>query len=783
MKIRHIILSALFIFGTAVTAHAAETVTSPDGNITLTLSADNGQITYDVTSGGQTVMQGSRLGITFENTDFSEGVTLASRQDSEINETYPMISGKAAVYTNHANEAVFTFEKYGDTLDLYARVYNDGVAFRYGYGRDTRALGEATSFHFPHNVTSWMMEYERCYEQFYLPDTLESANGGTYGMPMTVELSGGKYAMITEANLDSSYTGSVLYMDNGTPRVAFEPKQTEPVNIAAPFLSPWRAVVIGDLNTIVTTQMIENLNEPCQISDTSWIKPGISAWTWFNGDPTNDPETYKRYIDFAAEMGWQYVLLDEGWQPLKSNENGRKSYEGTEWWAQEVIDYASERGIGLIVWAPYWDLDTAEKRNRLNEWAAMGIKGVKVDFFDNETQEMLKLYDEITRQTAQLHLLVNYHGCNKPTGERRTWPHLLTREGVYGTEHFMSGEGWGPTAQHNCTLPFTRNAVGPMDYTPAITNYNGKNFFSAGQKAALPIIFESGIQCLSDKPDNYRQSPLYLLFKNFPASWDETRLLSGKIGESVVMLRRKGSDYYIGVTGLGEAEDITVDFLASDRPYHMTIYRDGDSDTDIKVENEIVRNGDIITIPELPNGGAAIKITPLDGSELWDINGHWSQSLVSSLSANGRLNDYFGAEMKPDDKITRGEFVMMLCSAMGIDAPVRTPKFYDSTNTREKNYIAAAVERGIISGISDTDFAPNALITREQAAAIVGRYLQLAGGINLKFPDSADISDYAKMYVSVCADKGIISGYEDGAFRPKNNITRAETAAILSKCE
>ncbi|MBQ9599178.1 MAG: glycoside hydrolase family 97 N-terminal domain-containing protein, partial [Clostridia bacterium] len=141
MKIRHIILTALFIFGTAVTAHAAETVTSPDGNITLTLSADSGQITYDVTSGGQTVMKGSRLGITFESMDFSEGVTLVSRQDSEINETYPMISGKAAVYTNHANEAVFTFEKYGDTMDLYARVYNDGVAFRYGYGRDTRALG------------------------------------------------------------------------------------------------------------------------------------------------------------------------------------------------------------------------------------------------------------------------------------------------------------------------------------------------------------------------------------------------------------------------------------------------------------------------------------------------------------------------------------------------------------------------------------------------------------------------------------------------------------------
>lgn len=784
MKIRYIILTALLIFSAALTANAAETVTSPDGSIGLTLSVDDGQITYDVTKNGAEVLRNSALGITFESTDFTDDVALVSRADNEINETYPMISGKASVYTNNANEAVFTFEKYGDTLDLYVRAYNDGVAFRYGYGKDTRALGEGTRFAFPTSgLTAWAMEYERCYEQFYLPQTLAGMNG-VYGMPMTVKLNNSLYAMLAEANLNSSYSGSVLNASGGSLRVEFEPKQTEPVTITSPFLSPWRAVVIGDLNTIAATEMIENLSDACKLSDTDWIKPGVSAWTWFNGDPTNDPETYKRYIDFAAEMGWQYVLLDEGWQPLKSNENGRKSYEGTEWWAQEVINYASERGIGLIVWAPYWDLDTAEKRNRLNEWASMGIKGVKVDFFDNETQEMLKLYDEITRQTAELHMIVNYHGCNKPTGERRTWPHLITREGVYGTEHFMSGEGWGPTAAHNNTLPYTRNAVGPMDYTPAITNYNGKNFFSAGQKAALPIIFESGIQCLSDKPDNYRQSPLYPLFKNFPASWDQTRLLSGKIGESVVMLRRKGSNYYVGVICNEQAtEDITVDFLESGRTYHMEIYRDGANDTEIKAERETVKNGDIITIPMLSHGGAAIKITPLDGSELWDINGHWSQPIVKNLADRGKLNDYFRAEMQPDAKITRGEFVMMLDTAMGIDAPVDTPRFWDSVNTREKNYIAAAVNHGIISGISDSEFAPDALITREQAAAIVGRYLGLAGGINLKFPDSSEISDYAKMYVSVCADKGIINGYEDGTFRPKNNITRAETAAILSKCE
>ena len=178
------------------------------------------------------------------------------------------------------------------------------------------------------------------------------------------------------------------------------------------------------------TQLAENLCPPSEISDDSWIRPGIADWTWFNGDPTNDPAVYKEYIDFAAEMDWQYILLDEGWQPLKSNIDGRKSYEGLSYWTQEVLDYASSKGIGVFVWAPYWDLDTPEKRERLAEWADMGIKGVKIDFFNSETQETLALCDEITEEAARLRLMVNLHGCNKPSGERRTYPNLITREGV-----------------------------------------------------------------------------------------------------------------------------------------------------------------------------------------------------------------------------------------------------------------------------------------------------------------------------------------------------------------
>lgn len=778
----------IFILGIMILSSAAacaeERVTSPDGNTTAVLSEENGTLTYTVYSGGNEIIRAQGLGIRLSDVDFTSGVSIASRSDNTINETYEMVTGKEKTYTNKANESVFTITKDGEEMQLYIRAYDDGAAYRYGLNRDAQAVSENTVFTFGSSTSDvWAMEYEKCYEQFYNRNTLTGLSG-IYGMPMTAKINDYQYAMLAEAELNGSYAGSVLRADgSGRLYLEFEPKQQENVVISSPFLSPWRAIAVGGLDDIVQTELIENLCAPSKIEDTSWIEPGVSSWTWFNGDPTNDPEIYKQYIDFSAEMGWKYVLLDEGWQSGTVDEYGRKTYSGIESWTQDVIDYASSKGIGVIVWSTYWDLDTLEKRERLKEWASMGIKGVKIDFFDSETQPMLQLYDEITRETAELHLLVNYHGCNKPTGERRTWPHLVTREGVYGNEHFQSGGDWGPTAEHNCTLPFTRNVVGPMDYTPAISNYNGKNYFSNAHKAALPIIFESGIQCFSDKPDIYRQSVLYNYFKYFPTVWDETKLISGSIGERVVIMRRSGDTYYIGsICNAQTEQDIELDFLPDGQKYAMEVYSDGANDTEVVYSLETVDKNSIITLRQLNHGGAAIKIYPIWGSIINDISGHWSEGLVRELESSGRLNGYFCGNFMPDEKITRGEFVMMLCTAMGVDVSVKTPVFGDSVNSRAKNYIAAAVDLGIINGMTDTEFAPDEPITREQAAAVIGRALDLAGGINLGFADRNEISDYAKMYVSVCAEKGIIEGYDDGTFRPLNNITRAETAAILSRC-
>jgi len=577
---------------------------------------------------------------------------------------------------------------------------------------------------------------------------------------------------------------------NGVFRVAFEPKQVTPIEITAPFFSPWRVMAIGTPSDIVETQMFENLSPPCQISDTSWIKPGISSWTWFNGDPTGDPDVYKRYIDFSAEMGWEYVILDEGWQPRVADAegpppyDGRKSYAGITDWVPELVKYAEVRNVGVIVWSAWWDLDTPEKRVRLKEWADIGIRGVKLDFFNEETQQMLTLYDTITRETAELRLPVNYHGCHKPAGERRTWPHLVTREGVYGAEHYISGPGWGPTAEHDCSLPFTRNAVGPMDYTPAVSDYYGNSFVTDAHKGALAVVFESGIQCFSDKPDVYRSSGLYDLFVNIPAAWDNSKLLDGFPGRYAVMLRQKGGEYYIGsICNEQRTVDVTLDFLDENLQYTAEIFTDAADGSGVIKKLWKVKYNDILTLPQLEAGGAAMVIKP-QPAPLYDFDRHWAKEYMDFLTDNGLLCGYFYGMSFYDfeEPITRAEFVAMLTSAFKVKLETGTPEFYDSVNHWTKNYIYTSSKNELVNGTGESMFAPDGLITREQALTIIGRMTEVDGVFpQLGFSDAAEISDYALPHVAGCVAKLILLGYPDNTFRPKNNITRAEAATIISR--
>lgn len=411
MKLKAMIVTAAVITAAGGSVYAAELVSSPDDSIKAELSFDGGHISYTAEKNGVAVLAPSPLGIRFEDADFTENISFVSREDHYIDERYEAVSGKTRQHINKANESVFTLWKDGRELKLYVRAYNDGVAIRYGYDSATLAYGEATAYNFAggdHKV--WAQIHEHAYENYYKPNTLMSLTD-SYGMPLTIQINDSLYAMVTEAELNGSYAGAVLKADGkGSLKIEYEKTQKGAVEISQGFLSPWRVTVIGTLSYIAQTYLPENLCKPSQLSDCSWIKPGVSGWTWFNGDPTNDPEVYKQYIDFSAEMGWDYVLLDEGWQPLDHEIDSKKSYSGIQSWTKDIIDYAASKNIGIFVWSTSWDLDTPEKRARLREWAEMGIKGVKVDFFDSESQQTLRLYDAITEETAQLRLMVNYHG-------------------------------------------------------------------------------------------------------------------------------------------------------------------------------------------------------------------------------------------------------------------------------------------------------------------------------------------------------------------------------------
>lgn len=752
-------------------------VASPNGNIEMTAYLIDGQLKYTVSCGGQEVVYTSCAGIITTDCDFSNGLEFADMQSDKINESYTMPAGKANTYVNNCNELKLTFKKGSSQMDFYMRAYNDGAAFRYGLSNETEIIREVSSFNFGSSLTASVMEYERAYENPYKTVDMK-ALAGTYAMPFLVWRSPDLYALVFEADLNGSYCGSALTADgSGELKICFDPKQTTNVYAKNDFTSPWRAFAIGNADSIANTQMPENLNPPCAIDDTSWIVPGACAWTWYNGDPTDDPETYKKYIDFACEAGWKYILLDEGWQPRSVQITDKRSYEGVYDWAKEIIAYAAEKNIGILVWSTWWDLETPEQRTRLVEWAQMGIKGVKIDFFDSETQETLILMDTLTRECAELHLMVNYHGCNKPSGERRTYPNVVSKEAVYGTEHFLSGEGWGPTAEHNCILPFTRNAVGPMDHTPSLSTDMGKGFETDGQRCALAVVFESGVQVFSDKAEIYENSNAYDFFKNIPVSWDASRLISGVPGRYVTMLRQKGNSYYIGsICNEQYTEDIKADFLPAGK-YKCEIYYDGENGIEKRVR--AVENDDILTIANLYHGGTAIKLTPWYGEYFDDISSHWCREYVEAMEAAEKLNNYFYGTFEPDKPITRAEFVKMLLTAYDISISEGVSRFADSVNHFAKNDIYTATQIDIINGVSEYEFEPDSPILREQAAVIIGRKRNLSGSKNLGFDDKDDISPYAAEYIDACVKNGIIMGYEDNTLRPRNNITRGEAAAMI----
>ena len=618
-------------------------VVSPDNNIQMSmrLTEDYGLVYEAAKNGKAFITEGSVLGLKTSGIDTTEGLTFVSAEETEIDETYETYSGKFSEIRNHANELKLTFT---DSTDQYlysviARVYDDGAAFRYeldaAEGNDKSSVSitdEMSTVNIPEGAVTWSFENGGSYEDEYHRSTMEEL-GGTPAIPILYQADD-LYVLFNEADLiGSDFCGSRFRTEAGssTFELDFAREQSGPVSVQLPFESPWRYAVAGDLGTIIENTMAENLS-PAPNEETyhysEWVEPGIASWTWLAEGETREGQenidAIKSYIDMAAELGWKYFLWDDGWQTDPAN-NVMNPH------AQEVIDYAAERGIGILVWVNEdYIADDNAREMRFKMWSEMGIKGIKADFFDGEQQTEIAEYEAIYEDLAKYKMVGIMHGCNKATGETRTYPHILSREAIRGDE-FVNRQA---SVQEQLTiLPYIRCASGPADYTPLVDLPNkwtgepiGGTDKTIGSQLTIPILIESGIPCMADKDTTYLREDLRGLFEDLPAAWDETRFIDGEVGEYITMARRSGDTWYIAGNTNNDARTERIDFadyIGERDEYLAQIWYDGPDEndrTDITAEQFSVTAADSIDVNVARKGGFTIKLTKTGETEAEDIS-------------------------------------------------------------------------------------------------------------------------------------------------------------------
>lgn len=590
--------------GTSVTA-GHHPVTSPDGHLRAAVHlGSSGSLLLDLDFQGVRLFSDSRLGLITSWAAFDQELTIARVRHRPIDEAFRLLSGKTSAVRSQANELVVTAGRGDVELDVVVRVADDGFALRYcvpGAG-DLRVEQELTAWQLATDRPwrSWSQAWVANYEGFYLPR--QGLPSGEVNFPLLLRSPGRAWVLLTEADVDGASCGSHLRCDPSHPGelgLVAAVDQVNPIVCRRPWSSPWRvAIVTADLGALVESNLIECLSRPAELADASFVRPGRVYWSWWAGAPQEELAPHLAYLETAAEMGWEYYLADAGWR---------------EEWLPELVARGRDRGVGIFVWFHHRDLaHEAERAARLDRLVDVGVRGVKVDFFDSDAQERIALYDAIAEDCAARRLLVNYHGATKPSGERRRWPHLLTREGVYGAEQYKSH--LGPTAEHNCTLPYTRNVIGPMDYTPlSFSQCRGQT--TLAHQLALPIVFESGLQHLSDPPEALSAyGPGVALLSACPAAWDETRFLAGSPGREVVLARRRESEWFLGaIQARDEPREIEValSFLARGR-WQVRTFSDlpGGQSPGIASETRTVEPDDRLHLDLEPWGGASAWFTP-----------------------------------------------------------------------------------------------------------------------------------------------------------------------------
>ena len=546
-------IGLFLILATIVITASAQRLMSPNGK--LSLEAKNGQ--WVIAFKGQPVLEMKAA---------EAAISLKELKAKKVKADYMMIEGKRSHCMNEANEY-----RVGD---MTLRLYNDGLAYRY-----EQPVKEQAAYVIPEGTKRWIMQWTDGAENFYPLTTTykekaqrsfsavsKDADGNCvrWSFPALVELKDGVFALLTEANIEKGQSASSMYNEGEVYRVV----QDEGENKGH---TPWRLVILGSLGDVVESTLVTDVSEPCKLEDTSWIKPGVVSWVyWAYNHGSDDYNIIKKYTDLAATLKLPYVLIDAEWDRMKDGKT-----------VEDAVAYANSKGVKPMIWynssvgwvdgapTPKFRLNKPEDREKEFAWCEkIGVAGVKIDFFSGENQRNMDYCIDLMESAARHHLLVNFHGATVPRGWQRTYPNLLSTEGVYGAEWYNNVPTFTDKAAcHNATLPFTRNVIGPMDYTPcAFSDSQHPHITSHAHELALTVLFESGLQHLADRPESFLAQPQAVqdFLGTLPAAWDETRFVSGYPGESCVLARRSGKTWYVaGINGTDNEKVLTMplDFI------------------------------------------------------------------------------------------------------------------------------------------------------------------------------------------------------------------------------
>lgn len=645
------------------------TFASPNGKFSVELSQQSQQTFLTMRTATGMVITKTPLGLTTNRENLWKGLQFISATEPEyLTVSYENIHGKACLVENEANKVTAHFKNVeGVKLDVEVHAYNDGLAFRYHIPDSTGTvkrtfLSEQTSYEIDYDAHRWIQQFSTPYEG----DFPYQENGGwqtSWCYPALFEIDG-TFALITEANPNRMYCST--HLDNTTNSskykvsypFAYEGNNTGDVNPVwtGSWTSPWRVVIAGELKDIVESTLVEDVSDPCKLTNTDFVEPGCAAWVyWAYNHGTRDYQICRQYVDLAANMGWKYVLFDWEWDSMTNGGN-----------LEDAVAYAHSKGVKPWMWynsgGPHNTVGSTPRdrmlthENRVAEFTwlkSIGVVGVKIDFFESDKQSMMQYYLDILDDAADFEMMVNFHGCTMPRGWSRTYPHLMSMEAVCGAEQynngsFMTNEG----ARVNCLLPYTRNVVGPMDYTPvAFTDSQHPHTTTFAHELALSVAFESGVQHWADRPEGFYALPLLASqhMKDVPVVWDETRFVSGYPGKSFVVARRSGGTWYVaGLQGENTPTtfEIPLEFLGEGN-YMGILIGDGTAARTFSFSSMTLKQGDKIKVDCLNRGGFVLTLKQADAvtmEQLQSLQKEVEKTLEQTEGCVGTNSGYYSKD-------------------------------------------------------------------------------------------------------------------------------------------